>query len=340
MDWLKSLVYGTQLATAPLNIQEDGVIEHPAQDQLPTKVVTIDGGGIRGLYTIELIKAIESRINGTIVDHAQVLSGTSTGAIISCGLAAGKSLETIENLYENHGEEIFYHTTWEYFKDLDGWIGPKYDSSKFEDLLKQSFAETHLSDFTNHHVLAFSTDITRQTVKIFDSKIAQKNKQEDAPVWFVIRSTTAAPTYFAPTEWQDSALCDGGLLVNNPSTATILQLKATYGWDVLPTMKMVSLGTGTFTTGISYQQAHEMGTLQWAAPISDMIMKSSSNMYQQFSQKLLSETQLVRVDGQLSKDIALDNYTADNLKMIREAALSYIKNNPEIIDRAAKMLQE
>lgn len=340
MDWLKSLVYGAQLATAPMHIQEDIIIEPSTQIKLPTKVITIDGGGIRGLYTIELIKAIEHHMNGTIADHAHVFSGTSTGAIISCGLAAGKSLDMIENLYENHGENIFYHTTWEYFKDLDGWIGPKYDPSKFEDLLKQNFSEICLSEFTNHHVMAFATDITQQTVKIFDSKAAQKNKQEDVPVWFAIRSTTAAPTYFAPTEWQISALCDGGLLVNNPSTATILQLKNTYGWEVLPAMKMVSLGTGTFATGISYQQASGMGTLQWAAPISDMIMKSSSNMYQQFSQELLSDTQLVRVDGQLSKDITLDSCTPDNLRLIRDAALSYINHNPETIDRAAKMLQE
>ncbi|WP_010300578.1 patatin-like phospholipase family protein [Candidatus Odyssella thessalonicensis] len=339
MEWFKSLVYGTQVIASTAIVEEVSPTSILQPLALPTKAITIDGGGMRGLYTIELMKAVEGRLNGKISEHAQIIAGTSTGSILGFGLAIDRPLETLANLYINHGQDIFYQTDWEYFENGDGLTGPKYDPSKFESILNENFEQMKLSDLKCHHVMAFATNITQQRLQVFDTKVARNSPEDDAPIWFTIRSSTAAPTYFAPTLWKGDALCDGGLLVNNPSTVTLTQLIEVYGWGVLPTLKMVSFGTGTFNTGISYEYASTMGTLKWAAPISDMMIKSASTMYCQLSAKLLSADQLVRLNGSLSRDLTLDNYCPTNLRAIQEAALSYIKDNPELIDRAAKMLQ-
>ncbi|AIK97181.1 patatin-like phospholipase family protein [Candidatus Odyssella acanthamoebae] len=334
MDWLKTFVYGAQVVTAPLSIQEAPI--EPLS--LPPTVITIDGGGIRGLYTIKIMQAVEGRLNGTISEHAQVLAGTSTGSILSFGLAENKSLEAMENLYKNHSSEIFYHTTWEMIETGDGLYGPKYGPTHFETLLQENFSQRTLRDIENHHVIAYSTNITTQTVKIFDSKKAQKDPEEDETIWFAIRSSAAAPPYFPLTQWKGYALGDGGLIVNNPSTATAIQLKKHYGWEVLQNLKMVSFGTGTYPTGMRYEDAHNNGVLQWVVPISDMIMKSSSNMYNQWTEDLLSADQLLRVNGSLPTNIGLDDYSPQSILAIETAALTYIKDHPDIIDRAAKML--
>ncbi len=334
MEWLKTFVYGAQLTTAPLTLPELSVEMAP----LPTKVITMDGGGMRGLYTIKIMQAVEDRLNGKISDHAQVIAGTSTGSILSFGLAENKALETLEDLYKNHGREIFSQTTWEMIETGDGLYASKYDPSLFEALLQHNFSRKTLSEVENHHVIVYATNITSQTVKIFDTRTAQRNPEEDEEIWFAIRSSTAAPYYFPLTHWKGCALGDGGLIVNNPSMATTMQLKKHYGWEVLKNLKMVSFGTGTYATGMSYEYAHNNGALQWAIPISDMIMKSSSNMYHQWTEDLLSSDQLLRVDGKLTKDISLDDYSPQSLLAIETAALTYIKDNPEIIDRAAKML--
>ncbi|MBW8309467.1 MAG: patatin-like phospholipase family protein [Candidatus Paracaedibacteraceae bacterium] len=336
MEWLKTLVYGAQVATAPLTISEPSLEMAP----FPTKVMTMDGGGMRGLYTIKIMQAVEDQLNGKISDHVQVIAGTSTGSILSFGLAENKSLAALEDLYKNHGHEIFYHTTWEMIETGDGFYASKYDPSHFEALLQQNFSQKTLQDIENHHVIVYATNITTQTVKIFDTKTAQKDPEENDKIWFAIRSSTAAPYYFPLTQWKGHALGDGGLIVNNPSMATAIQLKKHYGWDVLKNLKMVSFGTGTHATGMSYEYAHNNGALQWVIPISDMIMKSSSNMYNQWAEDLLSSDQLLRVDGKLTTDIGLDDYSPQSILVIETAALTYIKDNPEMIDRAAKMLGE
>lgn len=341
MDWISGFFYSAQALTSATatDLPIVDIVETPYVN-LPTKAITLDGGGIRGLYSVKLMQAIEDRLNGSVSDKAQVLAGSSTGSILAFGLATMKTLDDIETLYKTKGSDIFYETSWEYIEEGNGIWGPKYDPSKFEALLKDNFGDAKLSAIKEHQVLAYSTNITDQTVKIFDTKQAQADPSQDEPIWFAVRSSTAAPTYFPSTKWQDKALADGGLIVNNPSTITAIELKKRYGWDVLKNLKLISIGTGTYSTGIPYETATHMGELQWAIPISDMIMKSTSNLYEHLSQDLLSPEQTVRVNGLLATDISLDNYSPQNLLAIEMAALTYIKNHPQQIDTAAKMLEQ
>lgn len=333
MDWIRSFVYGAQVIATE--------VQEPAEATLsqvpPAHVVSFDGGGMRGLYSIKIAQAIEDKLNGSLMDNVDMLAGASTGSILSFGLASGKSLRDLEAIYKQRGSEIFYETTWDEIKDGDGLLGPKYEAHSLEKVLKDNFSDTPLSSVSTHWVQAYSVDITSQTVKIFDTARAKNSPNEDFPIWYAIRASTAAPTYFTPVDSDGHALCDGGVSVNNPGSSSLKSIIDKFGIDALKSTTLVSIGTGVFPTGINYQNAKNMGALAWAAPISEMMIRISSNLSDDWCSSLLG-ARYARVNGKLTRDLPLDGYSPANIAAIETAALTYIKENPEAIDTAAKLL--
>lgn len=333
MDWIKSFVYGAQVMATEVPVP----VDVPAALMPPAHVMSFDGGGMRGLYSLKLAQAIEDRLNGNLIDHVDMLAGSSTGSILSFGLASGKSLKNLELIYKNQGQNIFHETTWDDIKDGDGLFGPKYESTSLEQLLQANFSQYPLSSVVKPWVQAYSIDITSQTIKIFDTARAKDDPTEDVPIWYAVRSSTAAPTYFSPTEWNKHALCDGGLNVNNPSTAALMGIIDRFGVQSLAHTKLVSLGTGVYSTGLTYNSSKNMGALAWAVPISDMMIKTSVNIHDNWSKTMLQD-RYVRVNGILTSNLPLDGYSPANILAIETAALTYIKENPDVIDKSAKLL--
>ncbi len=333
MDWIRSIVCGAQvIATEAQEPAEATLSQVP-----PAHVVSFDGGGMRGLYSIKIAQAIEDKLNGSLMNNVDMLVGSSTGSILSFGLASGKSLSDLEAIYKQRGSEIFYETTWDEIKDGDGLLGPKYEANSLEILLKDNFSDTPLSSVSTHWVQAYSVDITSQTVKIFDTALAKNSPNEDFPIWYAIRASTAAPTYFTPVDYDGHALCDGGVSVNNPSASALMSIIDRFGIKSLATTSLVSIGTGLYPTGIKYMDAKNMGALAWAAPISDTMIKISQNIANDWSSSLLKD-RYCRVNGRLTSNLPLDGYSPLNVEAIETAALTYIKENPEAIDTAAKLL--
>src|ERR1041385_6823141 len=73
------------------------------------RILSFDGGGIRGLVTLAILKRLEGQVP-TIIKNADLLAGTSTGGIIALGLAAGKSVDEMISLYQDNGKEIISST--------------------------------------------------------------------------------------------------------------------------------------------------------------------------------------------------------------------------------------
>src|SRR5690348_12023103 len=85
-------------------------------DTKPRKILALDGGGIRGVITLEILLEIETQLrnklgnpNLTLSDYFDYIGGTSTGAIIAAGMALGKSVEEMLNFYDQYGAQMFDH---------------------------------------------------------------------------------------------------------------------------------------------------------------------------------------------------------------------------------------
>src|SRR5258708_31874936 len=110
------------------------------------RILSIDGGGIRGIIPARLLQRIEESIGEPASTLFHLIAGTSTGGILGCGLAIGKSAREVAELYADRGGDIFYRSLWEDVTTIEGLSNPDYDPGALEDLLGQGIGDTWLSD--------------------------------------------------------------------------------------------------------------------------------------------------------------------------------------------------
>lgn len=194
---------------------------------MAVKILSIDGGGIRGLIPAMILTEIERRTGKKISELFDLLAGTSTGGIIAIGLnvtdpQTGKpyAAQKIAGLYEDNGEKIFQK------KHLIPAIGALLDESYYhqglEEVLESYFGNTDLKS-TRTELLITSYDIEHRKPFYFLSREAKLNPdQENFHLRDIARATSAAPTYFEPHHLSNSyynhlALVDGGVFANNPA---------------------------------------------------------------------------------------------------------------------------
>jgi patatin-like phospholipase/acyl hydrolase len=243
------------------------------------RILTFDGGGIRGLVTLALLKRLEAEVP-TLLGNADLLAGTSTGGIIALGLAAGKSVEDLTALYKNNGGQIFDDSFLRDIRDAGGLIGAKYDPESLEKLLRGVFAARTLKDLSKRVLIpSFSlddrdADPTKRTwsPKFFHN-FPGADSDGDEPVVEVALDTSAAPTYFP----SHGTYIDGGVVANNPSLAALAQTQDTRNTDPAPALNdifVLSLGTGinlSYVDGVN----HDWGLAQWASPLVGLLLDAS-----------------------------------------------------------------
>jgi len=243
------------------------------------RILSFDGGGIRGLVTLALLKRLESAIPG-LITNTNLFAGTSTGGIIALGLAAGKPVDELISLYQDNGAKIFDDSWLDDLRDLGGLSGADYDQTNLEKILRKSFRGLHLRDLKKR-VLVPTFDL--------DNEAKPESKRTWSPKFFhnfpgsdsdgaasvvdVALDTSAAPTYFPSHD----GYVDGGVVANNPSMAAIAQTQDTRNDEPAPALDdiyLLSLGTGTNLSYIKGQTL-DWGLAQWAKPMINLLMDAS-----------------------------------------------------------------
>ncbi|PUZ45505.1 hypothetical protein GQ55_8G229300 [Panicum hallii var. hallii] len=272
----------------------------PSQGRLIT-VLSIDGGGIRGLIPATIIACLEAKLqeldgpDARIADYFDVIAGTSTGALLTSMLAAPDenkrpifAAKDLTTFYLENGPKIFPQRNW------PGWLtssmnligtirGPKYDGVFLHDKIKSLTHDMRVADtVTNIVVPAF--DVKYLQPVIFTTYEAKADPLKNAHLSDICISTSAAPTYFPAhffrTEGPDGRsreyhLVDGGVAANNPTMIAMSMLTK----EVLrrnpdfnpgkPTeyrnYLIISVGTGSAKLAEKYTapQCAKWGLIQW-----------------------------------------------------------------------------
>lgn len=240
------------------------------------RILALDGGGIRGLYTAILLDRLSQRVPG-FTGRADLLAGTSTGGILALGLAKGVSLQALIGLYQNNGSDIFSSTLWHEIRDLGDLIGAKYDNDNLIQLIQGTFGGATLNDLLPRHVLIPSFDLDNQAVapapRFWKPKFFHNFAGPDSDgaqlIADVALRTSAAPTYFPAYQ----GYVDGGVVANNPSMAALAQaLDPGTGNQQLADLRIFSIGTGTtpqFVSGATL----DWGLAEWAPVLANMMIE-------------------------------------------------------------------
>ena len=314
----------------------------------PKKILALDGGGIRGMMTVEILAAIEGllrdaqpeakRVSFVLADYFDFVAGTSTGAIIAACVSMGMPVVKIRDFYVKSGADMFDKASllkkWKY----------KYNDEGLANKLKQELgAETTLgSDKLRTMLMMVMRNATTDSPwpiwnnpKAKYNDRARSNCNLNLPLWQLVRASTAAPVFFPPevvTVGQDEfVFVDGGITTyNNPAFQAFIMattepyyVKWATGEDQ---MLVVSIGTGTNPNANKDLEPGDMNLLYNASSIPSALMFAALN----------EQDLLCRVFGKCVAGDKLDSEVGDlkNAKGPTASKLfTYMRYNADLSER-------
>jgi len=319
------------------------------------RVLSVDGGGIRGIVAARILAEIERRSGKPASTLFDLMAGTSTGGILVLALAkpgtkAGvpaHSAEEILDFYNRQGRTIFSRALRHRLKTLNGIMGSRYGGRGIDRALHDFFGEARLRDALTP-VLVTSYELERRAPFFFRSMRAQSDPNYDYPMKVVARCTSAAPTYFAPQKIATGgssdyyALIDGGIFANNPTACAYVEAKTEY--EKAEDFTVVSIGTGTLEQPILFDRAKSWGIAQWARPLLGTVFGGIDSTVDYQLRHLLRDradgtSRYFRLQSRLQQgNEGMDTVDAGNLRHLRLCAEAMIRENSATIDEICQQL--
>lgn len=290
-----------------------------ADDQVPKwegdfRILALDGGGIRGLFSAAVLAFLEQDLDVRITDHFDLITGTSTGGIIAIGLGLGLRPSELVEFYTGKGPGIFPASRWRLgrWRRFVRWLRRhKYDSGPLESSLNEAIGGRSFGSSTKRLVIP-SYDLGHDQVRVFRTPHHPRLRRDwRIPAWKVAMATTAAPTYFPAWRGIDSMrLIDGGVWANNPTLVGLVEATSTLNvpWDAI---KILSIGTCDDLTRRP-DSLDSGGLLSWRTGAVSVIMRGQSVGTNNTVKLMLGNDRVHRLDPPVPEGLfALDKCTQD-----------------------------
>lgn len=244
------------------------------------KILSIDGGGIKGIFPSSFLASLDEHIDGSIWEYFDLIAGTSTGGIIALGLGLGFSPREILALYEDNAEKIFpskgISRLCTKFKRLNGLLRQRYDTGPLADKLRATFQDKLLGH-SKTRLMICATDLVSGNVNVFktahharfanDYKLSAKE---------VALATSAAPIFFKPHAMPNGQhLVDGAMWGNNPMGFAAIEAVHVLGW---PREEVAILSLGCTEEAPSFAKLGEnAGLTDWGLGLVECFMAGQSS---------------------------------------------------------------
>ena len=250
------------------------------------KILTIDGGGIKGIFAASFLAEIEKRCGVEIGCYFDLIAGTSTGAIIAAALANGISAQTVLKLYLEKGEKIFSKT------NKVPLFTTKYETEPLQTALEEVFGDSKLNECKTRLVIPAFNLQTGET-RVFKT-LHSKDLYIDGDLRIVdcLLATTAAPLFFEPHEMHGGIYIDGGVGANNPATIALVEGLTRCGWTK-DEIGMLSIGG---VNKLSPTDGSEKMGIMDALKIQKCFMYAESQYSHNICNIMLPQGQYQRVD--------------------------------------------
>ncbi|MGP1382890.1 MAG: patatin-like phospholipase family protein [Thainema sp.] len=283
------------------------------------RILSIDGGGIRGIVAARMLDVIEQQLNQPLREYFDLITGTSTGALIAGSLMVGRSPAQLVDLYLARGKEIFPYRSWFSLQRLPLLLKYGLSAPKFSD---QGLIEVVRSQGLDFPIAAVSPDpqqstklmiISYDTVRrlpVFFKSWRHEEWYANVPLWQACVCSAAAPTYFPAqllqipieNEVREFSMIDGGVGANNPVACAVAEAirllrsgpiaapKAASSMDrIIDEIKVLSLGTGELERGIPWREVRGWGPIQWAPRIVDVIMDAPADIHRYIAEQIVTK---------------------------------------------------
>ena len=336
------------------------------------KILSIDGGGIRGIVPGTILNILEKKLqkksnnpHARLSDFFDFMAGTSTGGILTClyltpdkkdSDRARFSAQEAVDLYIKNGGSIFDIPTWKKLESMGGLTDERYDVMILEKLLHSYFGSLKLSELIKPCLIS-SYDIKSRRAHFFTQADALlRGDSYDYYVKDVCRATSAAPTYFETALIKSLSkvsypLIDGGVIVNNPAMCAYSEVRNAKGESkddkvTAADMFILSLGTGSEQKSFEYSKAKNWGMVSWLTPLLDIMMSGSSEVTDFYLKKIFDAVnrphQYARISPtkMYNADTNMADATPENLAALVELGTLCAQENEDELERIANLLVE
>jgi hypothetical protein len=309
------------------------------------KILSIDGGGIRGLIPALVLAEIETRTGKAVADCFDLIAGTSTGGILALGFArddgSGRPRYTAKDLagiYQTRGKEIFSRSLWKGATSLGGLADELYSHKGLDAVLDEYFGNEPLGAALTHTLIT-SYDIQNRQPVFFKS---WREEHRSVQMKHAARATSAAPTYFepalVPVGGATRALIDGGVFINSPSVSAYAEAKKIFPEET--DFFVLSLGTGELIRPIAFAEAKDWGKAGWLAPLLSCMFDGAADAAN-YQMKMFLGNRYVRMQTSLSvASDDMDNVTHGNVENLKAEAGKLIQTHKAEMGTVCTLLQE
>ena len=261
------------------------------------RILSIDGGGIKGVFPASFLATIEDSIDGRVADYFDLIVGTSTGGIIALGLGLGLSASDILRFYEDSGPEIFGgHRI---IRSIRRIRVAKYSNRPLKCALESVFGERKLGESSKRLVIP---SLNLENGKVYIYKTAHHPKFERdyrTKAADVALATAAAPTFF-PTHQSavGTPLIDGEVWANNPVGLATVEAIGVLDWPK-DSLRVLSLGCTSELFDAGKARFLPLGLKYWAPRIVNLFMTAQSSSSLGTAHVLLGHDDVLRIDPQV-----------------------------------------
>lgn len=259
------------------------------------RILSFDGGGIRGQWATTILRRLEEALPGWSND-AELLAGSSIGAVLALGLAIGYRPEQLDAMFQKHGPSLFQPAR----PRLPTWLNRAFRSGykiePLKSLLNDFCGDIRLGDLRRWVVIPtvkLDNEIDEPASRMWEPEIFhnlsdQANGYWEIPARQVILYATATPTFFPST----GGYVDGGIVANNPSMVALAQLQEVNGEATEPhqhqELALFSIGTGFVHRYIKNKRLN-WGYVQWMSCIAELMNSGSIQLVDRQCRQFLGD---------------------------------------------------
>ena len=314
------------------------------------KILCIDGGGIKGLFSARVLDVFEEHFETICSDHFDLICGTSTGGIIALGASLKIPMKEIAAFYETEGPKIFNSPFKKMGKMGDllltfkqALLRSKYRPHRLEDSLQDVFGNRKIGE-SNNLLCIPAYNLTEGKPRIFKRDYDSFGADNQKLYVDVAMATSAAPTYFPIKEINDTFYVDGGVFANNPIILGITEYLYKWTQKGYGGVDILSISSCQKVMGESPSKLNR-SFVGWKGSLFDCFSNGQMMITDVFIQKLIDSEMLpfklniVRVSndpiaGSQEKLVTIDNASIDSLRLFNSKAKSIANvytQKPEII---------
>jgi uncharacterized protein len=323
------------------------------------KILSLDGGGIRGIIPAAVLAHLEARLRTSKSDEKlrlaecfDLLAGTSAGGILTCLYLTPDDAEPskpkysasqILDFYMELGPILFHRSFSQLLLSGLGVFRSRYKEDALYDFSRKLMGENYISVVLKDCLITAYEMSTRKALLFSKHNVHKYGTMADYKLYDIARATSAAPTYFSPAQIfaRDNSsrhLVDGGVYANNPAMCAFVEAVKLWPDATIREYSMLSVGTGKAITPYFWEKTHKFGFLNWLEPIIDVLTSSVAETVDFQLQQLFSAASkadsYIRIEPPLlSSDSRMDNASPKNIRALQNAAQHYIDHNSDVFDR-------